>query len=132
MKRICGYRHAGKIDANQPRYSMLDRTIETELAPYSYCLKHNISLLVYSPLEQGLLTGKIGMDKKFAESEYRNNITWFRPENRRPLRRAAKVAPEPTPSAEAARHPSAGGEPERLKHASNSIHTARDLRLCPV
>lgn len=75
------YRRAGSIAANQPRYSMLDRTIETELVPY--CLKHNISMLVYSPLEQGLLTGKIGMDKKFAESEYRNNIAWFRPENRR-------------------------------------------------
>jgi len=75
------YRRAGNIAANQPRYSMLDRTIETELAPY--CLKHNISLLVYSPLEQGLLTGKIGMDKKIAESEYRNNIAWFKQENRR-------------------------------------------------
>lgn len=75
------YRQAGSIDANQPRYSMLDRTIETELVPY--CLKHNISILVYSPLEQGLLTGKIGMDKKFAKAEYRNNIVWFRPENRR-------------------------------------------------
>jgi len=75
------YRRAGSIVANQPRYSMLDRTIETELVPY--CLKHDISILVYSPLEQGLLTGKIGMDKKLAESEYRNNIAWFRPENRR-------------------------------------------------
>jgi len=75
------YRHAGKIDANQPRYSMLDRTIETELVPY--CLKHDISILVYSPLEQGLLTGKIGMDKKLDKSEHRNNIAWFSPENRR-------------------------------------------------
>ncbi|MDO9542775.1 MAG: aldo/keto reductase [Kiritimatiellia bacterium] len=75
------YRRAGIIVANQPRYSMLDRTIETELVPY--CLKHNISMLVYSPLEQGLLTGKIGMDKKFAESEHRNSIAWFRLENRR-------------------------------------------------
>jgi len=75
------YRQAGAINANQPHYSMLDRTIETRLVPY--CLKHNINLLVYSPLEQGLLTGKIGMDKKFAGSEYRNSIAWFRPENRR-------------------------------------------------
>jgi len=57
-----------------------DRTIEAKLVPY--CVKHDISILVYSPLEQGLLTGKIGMDKKIAESEYRNSIAWFRPANR--------------------------------------------------
>lgn len=75
------YRRAGSICANQPRYSILDRAIETDLVPY--CLKHAIGILVYSPLEQGLLAGKIGADKIFAESEYRNKIAWFRPENRR-------------------------------------------------
>jgi len=75
------YRRAGSIAANQPRYSMLDRAIETKLVPY--CLKHKISTLVYSPLEQGLLTGKIGMNKKIARSEHRNAIPWFQPENRK-------------------------------------------------
>jgi methylglyoxal reductase len=60
---------------------MLDRTIEKEILPY--CLAHDISALAYSPLEQGLLTGKIGMDQTFPEGAYRNNIPWFRPVNRK-------------------------------------------------
>ncbi|NMC18792.1 MAG: aldo/keto reductase, partial [Thermogutta sp.] len=42
-----------------------------------------IATLVYSPLEQGLLTGRIGMDRTFSPEEYRNMIPWFKPENRR-------------------------------------------------
>lgn len=71
------YRAAGDLASNQPRYSMLDRTIESDIA--TYCQKHHISILAYSPLEQGLLTGKIGMDRTFTETEYRNAIPWFRP-----------------------------------------------------
>lgn len=75
------YRDAGQLSTCQPRYSMLDRTIEAEILPY--CLAHNVATLVYSPLEQGLLTGKIGMDQTFTETEYRNNIPWYAPANRR-------------------------------------------------
>jgi len=75
------YRAAGVLDACQPRYSMLDRAIEVDLLPY--CRKHDIAVLAYSPLEQGLLTGKIGMDAQFGEHEYRSFIPWFRPANRR-------------------------------------------------
>ncbi len=74
------YLACGRIDANQPRYSMLDRTIEADLAPY--CAQHQISVLAYSPLEQGLLTGKIGMDRTFTAGEYRNNLPWLKPANR--------------------------------------------------
>lgn len=74
------YQKTGDLDAIQPRYSMLDRQIEGELVPY--CLEHDISTLVYSPLEQGLLTGKIGMDRVLESGEYRNNIPWFSPPNR--------------------------------------------------
>jgi voltage-dependent potassium channel beta subunit len=40
----------------QPRYNMLDRYIEPEIMPT--CAQHGIGLTVYSPLAQGLLTGK--------------------------------------------------------------------------
>ncbi|MGD1994628.1 MAG: aldo/keto reductase family protein [Anaerolineae bacterium] len=40
----------------QPRYNMLDRHIEPEIMPT--CARHGIGLTVYSPLAQGLLTGK--------------------------------------------------------------------------
>jgi methylglyoxal reductase len=71
------YGKAGDLATNQPRYSMLDRTIEPEVT--GYCQTHNVSILAYSPLEQGLLTGKIGMDRTFGEAEARNGIPWFRP-----------------------------------------------------
>lgn len=79
--QIEAYCAAGVIDAVQPRYSMLDRQIEAELLPS--CAAHHLATLVYSPLEQGLLTGKIGMDAVFEEGAYRNNLAWYRPENRR-------------------------------------------------
>lgn len=41
---------------NQPRYNMLDRKIEAEIIPV--CERNGIGQVVYSPLEQGLLTGK--------------------------------------------------------------------------
>ncbi len=74
------YQAAGILDAIQPRYSMLDRAIEEDILPY--CQNNGVSTLAYSPLEQGLLTGKIGMDQTFPEGAYRNNIPWFLPANR--------------------------------------------------
>ncbi len=75
------YRASGRLDVCQPRYSMLDRAIEQDILPY--CLQHEVATLVYSPLEQGLLTGRIGMDRTFSPGEYRNQIVWFKPANRR-------------------------------------------------
>lgn len=66
--------------AVQMKYSMLDRKNVEQFV--NYCKINNISILAYSPLEQGLLTGKIGMDKVLSEEEYRNSIPWYRPENR--------------------------------------------------
>ena len=74
------YRASGVIVSNQPRYSLLDRTIESDLLPY--CREHNIAVLAYSPLEQGLLTGKIGMDTAFTAEAFRNKLPWFAPEKR--------------------------------------------------
>lgn len=80
LDHIKQYQAAGILDAIQPRYSMLDREIEKEILPY--CLANGISALAYSPLEQGLLTGKIGMNQTFPEGAYRNNIPWYLPVNR--------------------------------------------------
>ncbi len=40
----------------QPRYNMLDRHIEPEIMPT--CARHGMGLTVFSPLAQGILTGK--------------------------------------------------------------------------
>ena len=44
------------ISANQPSYNMLDRYIEAESIPV--CERYGIGQIVYSPLAQGVLTGK--------------------------------------------------------------------------
>ncbi|MCZ7648270.1 MAG: aldo/keto reductase [Planctomycetota bacterium] len=46
----------GHADANQFCYSLLWRAIEFETLPL--CVKHDVSVLCYSPMMQGLLTGK--------------------------------------------------------------------------
>ncbi|WP_312476139.1 aldo/keto reductase family protein [Neobacillus sp.] len=45
-----------RIVVNQPQYSMLERYIEKEVLPVSD--KHGIGQVVWSPLAQGVLTGK--------------------------------------------------------------------------
>lgn len=41
----------------QPPYSMLKREIEKDILPY--CAQHRIGVIAYSPLQKGLLTGKV-------------------------------------------------------------------------
>jgi aryl-alcohol dehydrogenase-like predicted oxidoreductase len=45
----------GRIEANQLPYNLLWRAIEGEVAPL--CVEHDVSILCYSPLLHGLLTG---------------------------------------------------------------------------
>ena len=42
-----------------------------------YCVENNISIIAYSSLAQGLLTGKFGPDHKFAEGDHRAKNTLF-------------------------------------------------------
>lgn len=69
------------IASNQVPYSMVNRGIETDLVPY--CLERNIGILAYSPLQRGLLTGKITDDYTFASGDHRPSTSFFKPENRR-------------------------------------------------
>jgi aryl-alcohol dehydrogenase-like predicted oxidoreductase len=41
----------------QPPYSMLNRSIEAELLPY--CEENDIGIIAYSPMQKGLLSGKV-------------------------------------------------------------------------
>jgi methylglyoxal reductase len=64
----------GGIVSDQFRYSMLHREAEKDILPY--CAQHDIATLTYMSLEQGLLTGKIGMDRVFQPTEFRSNTYW--------------------------------------------------------
>ena len=61
----------GAVASDQFRYSMLSRDPEKDILPY--CRKHNIATLTYMSLEQGLLTGKVGMDREFKPGDFRTN-----------------------------------------------------------
>jgi len=70
-----------KQATDQVPYSMVERQIEEDVTPY--CLEHGKGILAYSPLQRGLLTGKITDDYKFEEGDHRPNTKHFRPENRK-------------------------------------------------
>ncbi|GAA4460058.1 aldo/keto reductase [Nibrella saemangeumensis] len=68
-----------KLVSNQVPYSMVRREIEQDVVPY--CLEHNKAILAYSPLERGLLTGKIRPGHVFAEGDHRAAYRYFKEEN---------------------------------------------------
>lgn len=86
---VCNYNaaqmaEAGKyitLASDQVPYSMVKRGIEAELIPY--CLDNNKSILAYSPLERGLLTGKIRPGHVFAPGDHRKEVSFFKEENLR-------------------------------------------------
>ena len=67
-----------KLVSNQIPFSMVNRGIEEETVPY--CIENNKSILAYSPLERGLLTGKITADYKFQDGDHRANLPHFQPD----------------------------------------------------
>jgi aryl-alcohol dehydrogenase-like predicted oxidoreductase len=68
-----------ELVSDQVPYSMVNRKIENQLAPY--CLNNNLSILAYSPLERGLLTGKIKPGHQFAEGDHRPGLNSYKNEN---------------------------------------------------
>jgi aryl-alcohol dehydrogenase-like predicted oxidoreductase len=46
-----------------------------------YCTENNITILAYSPMAQGLLTGKFGPDHTFAKGDHRAANRLFQPDN---------------------------------------------------
>jgi aryl-alcohol dehydrogenase-like predicted oxidoreductase len=84
---VCNYDVAQMAEAekyvtvvsDQVPYSMVKRSIESELIPY--CLENNKSILAYSPLERGLLTGKMKPGYEFSKGDHRKEVSFFKDEN---------------------------------------------------
>ncbi len=70
----------GPLASDQPPYSLLRRNVEADVLPF--CREHNIGVIVYSPLQQGLLTGKMTPDRELHDDDYRKRQKWFTPANR--------------------------------------------------
>lgn len=83
-EELDAYVACGGVVSNQFRYSMLHREAEEAILPR--CAALGLATLTYMSLEQGLLTGRIGMDRVFQPSEFRSNAhwnDWLVPANRR-------------------------------------------------
>lgn len=74
-------REVVELASDQPPYSMLRRDIEADVLPW--CREHHVGVLVYSPLERGLLTGKVTMDREFPKDDHRSSRPLFEKQNRR-------------------------------------------------
>jgi len=61
------------IASLQPPYSMLKRDVEEDIFPF--CRQNSIGIVVYSPMQKGLLTGKITRERvaNFPEDDHRRN-----------------------------------------------------------
>ncbi|HTV03122.1 MAG TPA: aldo/keto reductase [Luteitalea sp.] len=67
----------GPVASLQPPYSMLRRAIEADVLPF--CRDHNIGVIVYSPMQSGLLTGAMTRERvgALAEGDWRRNNKEF-------------------------------------------------------
>jgi len=74
------YSRSGQLDVDQEKYSLIDRKIESGILPW--CGENNVTMLAYSPLVGGLLTGKINADREFKGDDLRKNDPRFSIENR--------------------------------------------------
>ena len=85
----------GRIDSLQPPYSLFWRKIEQDAVPY--CTEHNISVLAYSSMAQGLLTGKFKPGHEFEPDDHRSANVLFQGEN---FKRAQQALEQLKPIAE--------------------------------
>lgn len=76
----------GRIDSLQPPYSLFWRQIERDAMPY--CIENDISILAYSSLAQGILTGKFGDNPQFDEGDHRADHRLFKPDNYQRVQKA--------------------------------------------
>jgi aryl-alcohol dehydrogenase-like predicted oxidoreductase len=67
------------LASNQVPYSMVRRDIEKDVVPNA--IEKNIAILAYSPLQRGLLTGKIKPGHKFNEGDTRPATPYYKEPN---------------------------------------------------
>jgi aryl-alcohol dehydrogenase-like predicted oxidoreductase len=93
--RICERNGWEKIVSHQPPYNLLDRRVEPALLPR--CEAEGIGLIVYSPLAQGVLTGKYQGGKKPKGSRATTKFAkfmgkWLEPEDLKRVKVLLRVA----------------------------------------
>ncbi len=84
-----------RIDSLQPPYSLFWRAPEADVMPY--CLEKNITILAYSSMAQGLLTGKFKADHQFEKGDHRSQNILFQKDH---FKRVQKALTQLAPVAE--------------------------------
>jgi aryl-alcohol dehydrogenase-like predicted oxidoreductase len=74
------YLRQGRLDGIQERYNALDRELEAELIPL--CLERGVSIMSYSSLALGILSGKVTPERVFGGDDQRGTNPRFSPEQR--------------------------------------------------
>ena len=69
----------GDIQSIQPPYSLFWRHAEKEIIPYA--IEKGINVLAYSPMAQGILTGRFREGHKFSKKDHRSRNKLFKREN---------------------------------------------------
>ncbi|CAM5695755.1 MULTISPECIES: aldo/keto reductase [Streptomyces] len=67
------------VAALQSEYSLWERGVEAEVLPE--CRRLGVTLVPYSPLGRGMLTGAIGRDATFGSDDFRSTLPKFQGEN---------------------------------------------------
>jgi methylglyoxal reductase len=96
LDQVKGYAGQGGLDAVQNRFSRLDREDAGAILPF--CRARQVAYLAYSPMAMGLLSGKIGPERRFDEGDRRRGQARFSVENRE---RVGRLLEELRPIAEA-------------------------------
>lgn len=100
---VCNY-SVGQVDealetiqlaANQVPYSMINRGIEQDVIPQA--IESGMGIIPYSPLQRGILTGKIVPGYEFNEGDSRKGSKFYTDEN---IRRTQRLLDEVRPVAE--------------------------------
>jgi aryl-alcohol dehydrogenase-like predicted oxidoreductase len=66
------------VTSLQPPYSLVNRAVEVEILPF--CQKNNIGVIVYSPMQSGLLTGAMTPERiaNMPDDDWRKQSTEFK------------------------------------------------------
>lgn len=88
LQRCEAIRH---VDSLQPPYSLLRRDVEAEILPW--CLANGIGVIVYSPMQKGLLSGSFDINRVAPDDHRRRDPMFQEPELSRNLKFVERLRP---------------------------------------
>ena len=78
LDQLHEYCRAGTLDVDQERFNLIDQHVR-QAGIIGACEQRQISFFAYSPLEHGLLSGKLRPDQEYPEHDFRRTSRQFSP-----------------------------------------------------